>query len=132
MEAQMRHAWIVDDDDEMSHAVKLMLQLLGFTVETHRDARGAAKNLLTGPRPQVIVLDINMPEVSGIDFLEFLRMREELNDLPVVMLSSETTDVQVDEAMDLGANAFVFKPVTIEELEKALEKAMTSKSVGKK
>lgn len=124
MEAPKRNAWIVDDDDEMSHAVKLMLQLLGFVVETHRDPRVAAKKLLAGKRPEVIVLDINMPGVSGIDFLEFLRMRKELNDLPVVMLSSETTDVQVDEAMGLGANAFVFKPVTIEELEQALEKAI--------
>ena len=65
-----------------------------------------------------------MPEVSGIDFLEFVRMRPELKGLPVVMLSSETTDVQVDEALRKGANAFVFKPVTLEELEAALKKAM--------
>jgi DNA-binding NarL/FixJ family response regulator len=44
----------------------------------------------------------------------------------VVMLSSETTDVQVDEAMKLGADAFVFKPVTIEELEGAIERAMAA------
>jgi DNA-binding NarL/FixJ family response regulator len=51
-------------------------------------------------------------------------MREELKDMPVVMLSSETTDAQVDQAMTLGADAFVFKPVTVEELEAALGKAM--------
>jgi len=65
----MRAVWIVDDDDEMSHAVKLMLQLLDSTVEIFRDARSAAKRLLAGDRPELIVLDINMPEVSGIDFL---------------------------------------------------------------
>ncbi|MCJ7567545.1 MAG: response regulator [Anaerolineales bacterium] len=122
----MRAVWIVDDDDEMSHAVKLMLQLLDSTVEIFRDARSAAKRLLAGERPDLIVLDINMPEVSGIDFLEFLRIRNDLKDIPVVMLSSETTDVQVDEAMRIGANAFVFKPVTIEELEEAIQKALPS------
>ena len=116
----MRAVWIVDDDDEMSHAVKLMLQLLDSTVEIFRDARSAAKRLLAGDRPDLIVLDINMPEVSGIDFLEFLRMRNDLKEIPVVMLSSETTDIQVDEAMRIGANAFVFKPVTLEELEEAI------------
>ncbi len=116
----MRAVWIVDDDDEMSHAVKLMLQLLDSTVEIFRDARSAAKRLLAGDRPDLIVLDINMPEVSGIDFLEFLRMRNDLKEMPVVMLSSETTDTQVDEAMRIGANAFVFKPVTLEELEEAI------------
>ncbi|MES0339153.1 MAG: response regulator [Anaerolineales bacterium] len=120
----MRAVWIVDDDDEMSHAVKLMLQLLDSTVEIFRDARSAAKRLLAGDRPELIVLDINMPEVSGIDFLEFLRMRDDLKEIPVVMLSSETTDIQVDEAMRIGANAFVFKPVTLEELEEAIRIAL--------
>jgi DNA-binding NarL/FixJ family response regulator len=81
---------------------------------------------MSGDRPDAILLDINMPEVSGIDFLEFLRMRSELKGIPVVMLSSETTDIQVDEAMELGANGFVFKPVTIDELEEALKRAMGS------
>jgi len=125
MEERMRAVWIVDDDDEMSHAVKLMLQLLDSSVEIFRDARSAAKRLLAGERPELIVLDINMPEVTGIDFLEFLRMRDDLKEIPVVMLSSETTDIQVDEAMRIGANAFVFKPVTIEELEEAIQKALS-------
>lgn len=116
-------AWIVDDDDEMSNAVRLMLQLLEHKVEVYREARAAARALLSGRRPDFFILDINMPEVSGIDFLEFVRMRPELKGLPVVMLSSETTDVQVDEALRKGANAFVFKPVTLEELEAAVKKA---------
>jgi two-component system chemotaxis response regulator CheY len=126
MEGHMPHAWIVDDDEEMSRAVKLMLSLLDYEVQIYQDARRAAQELLTGKTPDVIVLDINMPEVTGIDFLEFVRMRDDLKNLPIVMLSSETTDIQVDEAMNLGANAFVFKPVTIDELEIALEKAKAS------
>ena len=120
----MREVWIVEDDDEMSHAVKLMLQLLDCSVEIFRDARSVARQLLGGDRPDVMLLDINMPEVSGIDLLEFLRKQKGLKDLPVVMLSSETTDVQVDEAMEIGANGFIFKPVTIDELEEALNKAL--------
>jgi two-component system chemotaxis response regulator CheY len=124
MEKGMQVVWIVDDDDEMSHAVKLMLQLLEFSVKIFRDAKSTARQLMTGDHPDAILLDINMPQVSGIDFLEFLRLRSELKEIPVVMLSSETTDIQVDEAMELGANGFVFKPVTIDELEEALKRAM--------
>jgi two-component system chemotaxis response regulator CheY len=127
----MARAWIVDDDDEMINAVRLMLRMLDFSVEAHHDARSAARRLLAGERPDVLVLDINMPEVSGIDMLEFVRMREELKDMPVVMLSSETTDAQVDQAMTLGADAFVFKPVTVEELEGALGRAMAKRGAGK-
>ena len=123
----MRTVWIVDDDEEMSHAVRLMLQLLDFDVTIFRDARSAARQLLSAPvRPQLMVLDINMPEVSGIDLLEFLRLRDDLRTIPVVMLSSETTDRQVDEALGLGADAFVFKPVTIEELEGAVQRAFAA------
>lgn len=121
-------AWIIDDDDEMRQAIKLMLELLDFKVGLFRDARSASRNLLTGNHPDVIILDIMMPEVSGIDMLEFMRRRGDLQSIPVVMLSSETTDVQVDEAMELGADAFVFKPVTLDELEAAIRKAMSHRS----
>jgi DNA-binding response OmpR family regulator len=127
----LRTVWIVDDDDEMSHAVQLMLQLLDFKVTIFRDARSAARQLLSAEvRPALMVLDINMPEVSGIDLLEFLRMRDDLRKIPVVMLSSETTDRQVDEALGLGADAFVFKPVTIEELEGAVQRAFSAHQAG--
>lgn len=120
----MRPAWIIDDDDEMSHAVRLMLELLDFEVKTWREARSAAQALLAGHRPDLIVLDINMPEVTGMDFLEFLSMRKELKDLSVIMLSTEASDVKVDEAMKLGASGFVSKPVTIEELETVIAKVL--------
>ena len=116
-------AWIVDDDEEMSHAVQLMLHMLDYRVETFREARSAAQTLASGSRPDLLILDINMPEVSGIDMLEFLRRPGGHPSLPVIMLSSETTDVQVDDAMAKGADAFVFKPVTLDELEGAIQKA---------
>ena len=120
----MRRAWIIDDDDEMSHAVRLMLELLEFEVRTYREARGAAQALLAGERPDLIVLDINMPEVTGMDFLEFLGMRAELKGLSVIMLSTEASDVRVDQAMKLGARGFVSKPVTLDELETVIAKAL--------
>lgn len=117
-------AWVIDDDDEMRQAIKLMLDLLDFDVNVYRDAPTASRDLLDGKIPDVIILDIMMPAVSGIDMLEFMRTKSELKTVPVVMLSSETTDVQVDEAMRYGADAFIFKPVTLEELETAISSAI--------
>jgi DNA-binding NarL/FixJ family response regulator len=62
-----------------------------------------------------------MPEVSGLGLLEFVRRRTEWKELPIVILSSESADSMVDKALQLGADAYVMKPVTIEELEKAME-----------
>jgi len=120
----MSVAWVIDDDDEMRQAIKLMLELLEFEVNVYRDAPTASRDLLDGKIPDVLILDIMMPAVTGIDMLEFMRTKRDLRRVPVVMLSSETTDVQVDEAMGFGADAFVFKPVTLEELESAINSAI--------
>jgi two-component system KDP operon response regulator KdpE len=119
----MRQIWIVDDDDDMAHAIRLMLQLLDFETHHFRNARLAAAQLLAGKHPDLMVLDVNMPEVNGIMLLEFVRRRKEWQDLPVIMLSSEATDVQIVEALNLGADAYVTKPVSIEELEVAIQTA---------
>jgi DNA-binding response OmpR family regulator len=119
----MRQVWIVDDDEEMGRAVGLMLKLLDCESKVFYNARSAAQTLLAGTQPDLMILDINMPEVSGLDLLEFLRRRNEWKNLPIVMLSSEATDVMVDRALSLGADSYVTKPVMIEELEKAMETA---------
>ena len=126
----MSVAWVIDDDDEMRQAIKLMLEMLEFDVNVYRDAPSASRDLLDGNIPDVLILDIMMPAVTGIDMLEFMRTKSELKKVPIVMLSSETTDVQVDEAMGLGADAFVFKPVTLEELESAITSAIQARFSG--
>jgi CheY-like chemotaxis protein len=119
----MKLVWIVDDDEEMGRAIGLMLGLLECETRYFFHPRAAAQALLAGGRPDLMVLDINMPEVSGLDLLEFLRRRKEWKNLPVVMLSSEAADIMVDKAMQLGADGYVMKPVTIEELEKVMSQA---------
>ena len=120
----MKKVWIVDDDEEMTRAVQLMLQLIDCEATGYLNARAATRALLAGKRPDLMILDINMPEVSGLDLLEFLRRRAEWKNLPVIMLSTEAADVTVDKAMKLGANGYVMKPVTIEELERAVNNAL--------
>jgi two-component system, chemotaxis family, chemotaxis protein CheY len=120
----MRQVWVVDDDEEMSRAIELMLKVLDCEVTLFHTARSAAQKLLTGKAPELLILDINMPEVSGLDLLEFLRRRREWKELPIVILSSEAADNTVDKALQLGADAYVKKPATIEELEKAMETSM--------
>lgn len=120
----MKKIWIVDDDEEMTRAVRLMLKLLNCETTAFFNARTAAQALLEGKRPDVLILDINMPEVTGLDLLEFLRRREATRYLPVVILSTEASDVMIDRANALGADAYVSKPVTMEELERAMNEAI--------
>ena len=119
----MRDIWVVDDDEEMSRAIGLMLELLECNVTVFHTVRAAAQKIVGGKQPDLLLLDINMPEVSGLDMVEFLRRRIATKELPIVMLSSETTDLIVDRALELGADAYVMKPVTVDELEKAMATA---------
>ena len=116
--------WIVDDDEEMTRAVRLMLKLLNCEATSFFNARSAVQALTEGKRPDLFILDINMPEVTGLDLLEFLRRREPTKFIPAVMLSTEASDVMIDRANELGADAYVSKPVTIEELERAMHEAL--------
>jgi len=119
----MKQIWIVDDDEEMNRAIGLMLKILDCEVMAFLNVRSAVKRLLTGKTPDLLLLDINMPEVSGLDMLEFLRRRE-WKGLPVIMLSSEAADNTVDKALQMGADSYLIKPVTIEELEKSMAAAI--------
>ncbi len=118
-----KQVWIVDDDEEMIYAIRLMLSMLDCNTSSFLNARTAVQALMAGRRPDLMILDISMPEVTGLDLLEYLRRQPVTSDLPVVMLSTEASDVVKDEASQLGADAYVSKPVTIEELERAMNVA---------
>jgi CheY-like chemotaxis protein len=122
----MKKVWIIDDDEEMVGAITLMLKLLDCESERFYSARLAAQALMKGLAPDLVVLDLNMPEVSGIDFLEYVRRQEQWKELPIIILSTEAADVMVDRAMALGADGYETKPVAINELETAMQKALAA------
>jgi two-component system chemotaxis response regulator CheY len=125
----MRQIWIIDDDEEMGRAIGLMLKLLDGEATLFFSARTAVQVLLTGKRPELMIVDINMPEVSGLDLVEFLRRRPEWKEMPIIVLSSEAADTMIDKAIRLGADTYVRKPATIEELEKAMKIAFSKHTV---
>jgi DNA-binding response OmpR family regulator len=119
----VKNIWIVDDDEDMAKAVTLMLKLLDCETRHFLTARLAAKTLLDGQRPDLFILDVNMPEVNGIMMLEFIRQHASSKALPVLMLSSEAADLQVEVAMEKGADGYITKPVSLDELDAAMKAA---------
>ncbi len=82
--------------------------------------RGAYAGL-EGPLPTVILLDLNLPKVSGLDVLKTLRSDERTKVLPVVVLTGSREDEDILRSYSLGANAYVRKPVDFSEFMKAAE-----------
>jgi DNA-binding response OmpR family regulator len=115
--------WVVDDDAEIRHAMHLMFHLLGYDLLEFSDGREATRALLRGPAPDLLFLDLSMPEVSGLEILQFIRSRITWKKMPILIMSSDSEDTRVEQTMRMGADGYVFKPVNLEELESAIRTA---------
>ncbi len=124
----MKTAWMVDDDKDITQAMERMMRLLGYELRSFPNAGTAGMAILRGERPELILIDVNMPEVSGLELLSFMRSRVSWDGVPAVMVSAETADVAVDEAFRRGADAYLFKPSTLEEVKKAVGMAVDSRN----
>ena len=72
----------------------------------------------------LIFSDVNMPKMSGLDFLKALRERDEFEETPVVMVTTEGGRSAMSEAVELGANGYVVKPFTANKLRSVLEEVL--------
>lgn len=68
------------------------------------------------PLPQLVLLDLKLPRRSGLEVLEWVRARPELRRIPVIVLTSSRESRDVNRAYDLGANSYLVKPVSFEDL----------------
>jgi len=82
--------------------------------------RGNHASAEHAPRPNLILLDLNMPRKDGREALQEIKHHPELRRIPVVMFTTSSADIDIDRIYDLGANSFITKPVTFEELVKVM------------
>jgi CheY-like chemotaxis protein len=99
---------VVDDDAYMRELLHLHLSNAGYDVLMAEDAVAAGRSVLRY-RPDLILLDVEMPFMTGLEFVQALKGDPGVCDIPVIFLSSR--DDCEDTAMELGARAFLQKPV---------------------
>jgi two-component system, response regulator len=75
------------------------------------------------PRPKVVLLDLKLPKVSGLEVLETLRRNESTRHLPIVILTSSAETPDVRRAYELGANSYIVKPVEFDKFVEAIGRA---------
>ena len=100
---------IVDDDAHLREALALRLRAAGFEVFEAESPATAQPLLLHNP-PDLILLDIDMPHYSGLEFHECLKLSPRTRDIPVVYLSGCNSPIHVREALKNGARAYLTKP----------------------
>ena len=108
----MKTVMIVDDSRIMRNIVKNTFELLKIPAR-YLEAEDGNQALmhLTTQKADLILLDWNMPNLSGIDFLKQLRAREEYKDTPIIMVTSEAARLNVVEAIRAGATSYITKPI---------------------
>src|SRR5437762_13620132 len=114
-------ALVVDDSRFMRVLLASMLKELGFEVSEAADGREALDRLRQDGKPDVALVDWNMPVMSGHDFIKAVRASAELGDLPLMMVTTETELDQVSVALAAGANEYVMKPFTRDVIKEKLE-----------
>jgi DNA-binding response OmpR family regulator len=102
----------VDDEESMRKIVRYSLEEAGFRVETVEDAE-SAERLLPTFHPDLIVLDVMLPGESGLEFCKRLR---EQSDVPVIMLSAKSEEIDKILGLEFGADDYVTKPFSMREL----------------
>ena len=108
-------ALVVDDSLSQRRALEQLLSDAGYRVQTSRDGIEAAE-LLKSFRPNVILTDLEMPRMNGIELASHIRTQEKIKHLPVIMITSRTTQKHRQMAEEAGIDAYFTKPVRDEEL----------------
>jgi len=115
---------VVDDDEDVRSSVADALMDLGYRTETAGDGRQALAFLRAASfRPNLILLDMMMPEMDGWMFMTEIRKLPELASIPVVIFSAYGNPREV--AGQLGAAGYLRKPLRLEELARAVERSAT-------
>lgn len=116
----MVKALIVDDSQMAADSLKQILVFLRLEVATAYGPR-QAMTALKDITPDVVFLDINMPGVTGFDVLGYLQREPRLQNVPVIIVSSENQPETQKRAKESGARAFILKPASMEAIEGALK-----------
>ena len=117
---------IVDDSLSVRRAVAMLLEDHGYDVLQARDGLEAAK-ALESMRPDVLITDLEMPNMNGLELCAHLRSRSELAALPVIMITSRSMDKHRRQALTVGVDVYLTKPYTDQELLQHVATAVTGR-----
>lgn len=120
---------IIEDEADAADLFAEMMRVSGFRV-LKTSASAPAITLMTAEKPDIVLLDIMMPGVSGLDILRQMRADPELTDIPVVVVSAKSLPADIKNGMEAGASTYLTKPVGFLELKEAVERALGSQSAA--
>jgi two-component system chemotaxis response regulator CheY len=111
-----KHILIVDDSKTVRNLVAFIMKKEGFTVTVAEDGLDALEKLYSRETFDLIISDVNMPRMDGFTFIRTVREQEAYTDIPIMVLSTEGQERDIQKGMNLGANLYMVKPADPERM----------------
>ncbi|MDR1489223.1 MAG: response regulator [Desulfovibrio sp.] len=105
-----KHILIVDDSKTIRNLVAFIMKKEGFKVTMAEDGIDGLEKLYSADGIDLIISDINMPRMDGFTFIKTVREQEAYRDVPIVVLSTEGKEQDIQQGIQLGANLYMVKP----------------------
>ncbi len=127
---QQKSIVIVDDEIETVELFSEMMRLTGYQVYK---AYGGSKaiEIISETRPSIVLLDLMMADVSGLELLKWIRNDPVLEKTPVIVVSALSFPEDIQRCMQLGASYYLEKPIAFKDLRKAVEQVSNDQSKGR-
>ncbi len=115
---------LAEDEPSISLSLSFILERAGFDVETTADG-SQVENKAHAIRPDALILDIMLPNKSGFDVLRGIRQNKSTQSMPVLMLSARGQETDLERARELGANDYLTKPYSNQEVVDRVKKLIS-------
>jgi DNA-binding response OmpR family regulator len=112
----MPYIYIIEDDEDINELLIYNLEKERFKVKSFFNSKDALKSLEEGDIPDLIILDIMLPDIDGLEFCKSLKAKEDLAHIPIIMLTAKSTEIDRIVGLELGADDYITKPFSFREL----------------
>ncbi len=111
-----KHILVVDDSKTIRNLLAFVMKAEGFKVTTAEDGLDGLEKLYNGAAVDLIITDVNMPRMDGFTFIKTLREQDAYQDTPIIVLSTEGQEKDIQTGMSFGANLYMVKPAQPEKM----------------
>lgn len=123
MNPRQKTVMIIEDEADAAELFSEMMRINGFRV-IKMFSSAPAIPIIAQEKPDVILLDIMMPDISGLEVLRYIRREPELASIPVIILSAKSMPGDIKTGIEAGASVYLTKPVGFQDLKQAVEQVL--------
>jgi DNA-binding response OmpR family regulator len=117
---------MVEDEEDTASLLRFLLERANYRVVHAKDGRNAQELVDTMPLPDIVLLDVMLPFLSGLQVLTYIRSKVEWEKVPIVMLTADGSEHDIKRALENGANDYMLKPFNPRELTSRLKRFLGS------